>query len=262
MKKIIILLVISLLSSCQSTFIFFPEKEVRYTPKNVELHYEQVEFKTVDNIILSGWWIPSVRKPVILYCHGNGGNVSHLLDIIKMYNKLGYNILVFDYRGYGMNKGSPSEQGTYLDAEAAWNYVVNTRKIPPKNIIIHGRSLGGSIAAWLAMKREPRMLIVESSFTSMKDAAKHNCSCTPALIILTYKYNTAEYLKKVKCPVLIIHSRDDELIPFHQGVRLFELANEPKEFCEISGSHNAGYYKSKNIYENNLKKFISGYYTN
>ncbi len=204
--------------------------------------------------------MPASRdRGVVLFCHGNASNISHHLDSLLIFNRLGLSTFIFDYRGYGKSSGRPSEQGTYLDAEAAWDHLVKTRKIPPSDIIIIGRSLGGPIAAWLAQDHHPQMLVVESSFTSMLDIARYRVPCTPASVIKDYKYDTRGYLANVKCPVLVIHSRDDEVIPFHHGQQLYKAVKGPKEFVEISGSHGRGFLDSLARYESGLDAFISKY---
>jgi fermentation-respiration switch protein FrsA (DUF1100 family) len=249
-----------LLSGCVSRLIYYPERDIRGVPADHGLAYECVDLKTKDGVTLSGWWIPACKpRGVVLFCHGNAGNVSYRLDSLLIFNRLGLSAFIFDYRGYGKSGGRPSEEGTYLDAEAAWHYLLQTRKIPPEDMIIFGRSLGGSIAAWLAQDHQPRILIVESSFTSLPNMVKDRFPWIPAMLVGNYQYNTRQYLQKAQCPVLIIHSRDDELIPFRQGQELYEVAKWPKAFLDISGSHNRGFIDSITRYESALDAFISRY---
>ena len=249
-----------ILSGCASWFIYHPDKEIKRTPPDEGLAYEPVDFETQDGVRLSGWWLPVCKhRGVVLFCHGNAGNISYRLDSLLIFNRLRLSTLIFDYRGYGKSRGKPSERGTYLDAKAAWNYLAETRKIPSQDIIIFGRSLGGSIAAWLAQDHAPRMLIVESCFTSLRDIARERFRWLPAGLLGDYQYDTRQYLQRAGCPVLIIHSRNDDLIPFRQGQALYEAAREPKEFVEISGSHNRGFMDSLEQYEAGLDRFISRY---
>jgi fermentation-respiration switch protein FrsA (DUF1100 family) len=247
-------------SGCASWFIYHPDGAMRRTPADEGLSYEPVDFETQDGVRLSGWWLPVCKqRGVVLFCHGNAGNVSHRLDSLLIFNRLRLSTFIFDYRGYGNSCGRPSEGGTYLDAKAAWNYLVQKRKIPPEDIIVFGRSLGGSIAAWLAQEHSPRMLIVESSFTSLRDIAKDRFRWVPETLLGDYRYDTRQYLERARCPVLIIHSRNDDLIPFRQGQALYQAARGPKEFVEISGSHNRGFIDSLEKYEAALDNFISRY---
>jgi len=194
---------------------------------------------------------------VILFCHGNAGNISHRLESIQVFHRLGLSTFIFDFRGYGQSEGRPTEQGTYLDAEAAWHYLVRERQMSPTEIIIFGRSLGGSIAAWLAQDHTPKALIIESTFTSVRDIAAELYPYLPVRWLCRFNYNAMDYLHQLNCPVLIVHSRDDEMISFSHGRRLFETANEPKEFLEIMGTHNEGFMTSAKRYEDGLDSFIS-----
>lgn len=243
----------------QSHFIYYPRAELVTTPKAINLSYEAVFFKTEDGVKLSGWFIPVKRpKGVVLFCHGNAGNISHRLDSIQVFNRLGLSVFIFDYRGYGQSEGKPSEKGTYLDAEAARRYLIQERRVSASEIIFFGRSLGGSIAAHLAKDYPPKALILESTFTSIRDMAATIYPFLPIGLLVRFQYTTIDYLQKVKCPLLVIHSPDDDLIPFCQGRRLFEAAGEPKEFLEISGGHNEGFIQSAERYEEGLNAFIEG----
>ena len=260
LARALIFVSLCILSGCAWRLVYHPDRDMREAPADRGLPYRSVDFETQDEVRLSGWWLPACnQRAVVLFCHGNAGNISHRLDSLLIFNKLGLSTFIFDYRGYGKSAGQPSERGTYLDAEAAWHYLVRTRKIPPEYIIIFGRSLGGSIAAWLAQDHHPRMLILESSFTSLRDMVKDRFPWFPARLVRNYQYDTYQYLQKTRCPVLIIHSRDDELIPFRQGQELYEAAKGPKEFLEISGSHNRGFIDSLKRYESTLDNFISRY---
>lgn len=242
----------------QSHYVYYPERVLLANPASIGLDFESISFESADGVTLSGWFIPSESpKGVILFCHGNAGNISHRLESIQIFHRLGVDVFIFDYRGYGRSEGRPTEQGTYKDAEAAWQYLVEERKVHPSEVIIFGRSLGGAVASWLAQQRRPGALILESTFSSLPDIAARLYPYLPVRLLLRFEYNTAQHLGKVDCPLLIVHSRDDEIMPFTQGRRLFELAKEPKEFLEISGTHNEGFITSGENYEQGLNAFIS-----
>ena len=247
----------------QSHYVYYPdypERALLADPSAIGLDFESVYLETEDGVKLSAWFIPSDNaRGVILFCHGNAGNISHRLESIEIFHQLGLSVLIFDYRGYGQSEGSPTEQGTYQDAEAAWRYLVETRQLEPAQIIIFGRSLGGAVAAWLAQSQRPGALILESTFTSVPDIAATLYPYLPFRLLSRFQYNTAEYLGGVDCPVLIVHSRDDEIMPFSHGRQLFEIAGEPKELLEISGTHNEGFITSGENYEQGLNAFISKY---
>jgi uncharacterized protein len=242
----------------QPSLAFSPTRNVPYSPADLGLDYENVLFRTADDLALSGWYIPvKDAKFTFLICHGNGGNIAYTLDSVNILNELGFNCFIFDYRGYGSSQGSPTEEGTYLDAQAAYDWLTREKKISPQNIIILGKSLGGSIAAHLAGNVEAKGLIVESGFTSYADMGQKFYPYLMVRPFARYGFNTFEYLKKVNCPVLIIHSRTDDIVPFEFGLRLYEqAANEPKEFLEIFGGHNDGFMYSGSIYREGLGNWV------
>ena len=244
----------------QSRYVYYPERILSTDPGSIGLSLESVQLETADGVKLSAWYIPNESATdVILFCHGNAGNISHRLDSIRIFNRMGLSVLIFDYRGYGQSEGSPSEIGTYQDAEAAWQYLIQEQQVKPDRIIVFGQSLGGAVAAWLAQRHTPGALILESTFTSVPDIAAKLYPYLPVRLLLRFKYDTAAYLEGVNCPVLIVHSPDDEMMPFRHGQRLFETAKEPKEFLKISGSHNEGFITSGKRYEEGLNAFISEY---
>jgi len=244
----------------QSRLLYFPARKVIATPDEVGLSYTPVSFVAADDTPLTGWFVPAEHASgVVLFLHGNGGNISYLLDTIEQYHLLGLDTFVFDYRGYGESGGRPSEKGTYLDAEAAWQYLTREKGVDPSRIILIGRSLGGAVAAWLAQTVKPRALVIESSFTSVPDIAADAYRLFPARLLTRFKYRTREYLQKATCPVLIVHSPQDELIPFHHAQELFAEAPEPKEFLQIARSHNEAYFLSHQKYLDGLKKFLATY---
>lgn len=234
--------------------VYRPTRLIEGTPSRAGLEYREIFFKTKDGVTLYAWFIPAEEpRATVLHCHGNSGNISDRIDTIKIYHDMGISLFIFDYRGYGRSKGSPSEKGTYKDAEAAWNYLVEEMGIEPGDIIISGHSLGGSVASYLAGKVAPKALIVEGSFTSMTDMGKLFYPYLPIRLLVRQRYNTVNHLKKVRCPVLIIHSPGDRLVPFYMGRALYEAANPPKRFLEIHGSHNDAILDSREEYTREIK---------
>ena len=201
----------------QPHLLFFPNipsREVGVSPGDAGLPYESVKLVTADNVQLDGWYIPaSGARGFVLFCHGNAGNISHRLDSLIILNKLGLSTLIFDYRGYGRSQGKPSEQGTYDDAEAAWNYLTREKGVLPQKIILFGRSLGAAVASHLARENTPGDLIMESCFTSVPDIASDLYPFLPARLLSRLEYNAMDNVINVGCPVLIVHSPDDEIIP-------------------------------------------------
>ena len=247
----------ALLYVMQPKLLYSPERDVSSTPAELGLGFENVVFKSADGLDLSGWYIPAKSsKLTLLFCHGNGGNIGHRLDSINIFHNLELNCFIFDYRGYGDSHGKPSEEGTYMDAMAAYKWLTEEKKIPAEDIIIFGRSLGGSIAAQLASKVEAAALVVESVFTSYVDIGKEYYPYMPVRWFARFGYRTIDYIKEVHCPVMLIYSGNDEIVPFKFGLKLYEAANEPKEFIEIFGGHNDCFLASGEIYTEVWKKWL------
>lgn len=244
----------------QPKFVYFPLSEIDYTPDMAGLIYEDVYFKTEDNVELNGWYLPvEGAEKTLLFFHGNGGNISHRLDSLNIFHDLGLSVFIFDYRGYGQSQGTTSEQGTYRDAEAAWRYLTELRGISDKEIIVFGRSMGGAVATWLANQYTPNLLILESTFTSVTDMAKHYYPYLPTTLLARIKYASIDRIQGIQCPILFSHSQTDEIVPFKFGLQLFEQALEPKMFMQMEGGHNDGFIVTGRPYVNGIKEFINTY---
>lgn len=246
----------------QKNIVFHPYKTGEYaqTPESIGLVFDEFMLESSGGKIAS-WFIPA-EKPLatVLFCHGNAGNISHRLALIERFNSLNLNVFIFDYSGYGKSEGKASEETFYADSEAAWNFLKNEKNISSEKIIIAGRSLGGPLAAKLAEKYNPGALILESTFISAPDLAADKFPFFPARILCSYGFETLKYVKNVKSPKLFIHSRDDEIIPFYHGIKLYREASEPKGFVELSGDHNNCYSLSLN-YLDELIAFTDKYFS-
>jgi len=233
----------------QPRLLYRPVRDVSFTPTDLDLDFEEITFISDDGVALNGWFVPAPEaRLTVLFCHGNGGNIMHRLDSINLLHGLGLSCFVFDYRGYGKSEGKPTEAGTYRDARAAYDWLTQTRHVPTEQIVILGRSLGGSVAAHLAGRVQARGLVIECAFTSYPDIGARFYPFMPVRFFARYRYNTRAHLAQVHCPVLVMHSRDDELVPFEFGERLFQAANEPKQFVELLGGHNDGFLVSGDRY--------------
>jgi fermentation-respiration switch protein FrsA (DUF1100 family) len=245
----------------QDRLLYFPNQPSRdyvKVPTDVGLEYEEVRISTTDSVVLGGWFIPADKaRGVVLFFHGNAGNISHRLDSIRIFNALGLDVLIFDYRGYGQSTGTPSEPGTYLDSEAAWRYLVDKRRYSPQRIILFGRSLGGAVGVHLANEQNPAALIVESTFSSVPDLAAELYPWLPVRSMSRFQYNSRQKIQSVTCPILVVHSPQDEIIPITHGRRIYSAAPEPKDFLEISGNHNNGFLISGASYTTGLDHFLS-----
>jgi len=209
----------------------------------VDLDYEDVRLRTSDNVGIHGWWVPAkaAARGAVLILHGNAGNISHRLEYLAMFHRLGYSTLIVDYRGYGTSDGTPSEDGTYRDAEAAWQHLVQARQVKPGDVVLFGESLGGGVATWLALQHPPRALLLASTFTSAPDLGAEVYPWLPVRLLARVDYNNLDRIRRIAVPVLIAHSRTDDIIPFRHGQRLFDAASEPKQFLELAGGHNDGF---------------------
>jgi len=244
----------------QPRLIYFPIGKIDLTPRVYGLDHEDLTLLTSDGEKIRAWFIPAKSpRGTLLFCHGNAGNISHRLDSLKLFYDLGLDVLIFDYRGYGESTGSPTEEGTYRDAETAWDFLVNEKEVSPERIVVFGRSLGGAVAACLAKEKEPGALIVESVFSSVGDIGSEVYPFLPVRLISRFKYNTRAYVQKISCPILVVHSPEDDIIPYHHGRRVFEAAKDPKEFLKLQGSHNEGFLISGKNYRDGLDRFLSTY---
>jgi len=226
----------------QRKFMYRPVRDVAYNPADIGLTFERVSLQVDGGLKISAWYIPVAKaRKTVLFCHGNGGNLSHRLDTINLLNELGLNCFLFDYRGYGDSQGRPSEKGTYADAAAAWDWLTEKKGVEPEDIVIFGRSMGGAIASKLARKVNPAALVVESAFSSYVELGKKCYPYLPVKHFSKFEYNTVKYVKRVKCPVLVIHSKADEIIPYEFGSQIFDAVRTEKQFVEIFGRHNDGF---------------------
>jgi fermentation-respiration switch protein FrsA (DUF1100 family) len=234
-----------------------PGRALEVTPLELGLDYEDVNFDTDDGVALHGWYVSTpAPRGTVLFFHGNAGNVSHRLDSIAIFHALGLDVFIIDYRGYGRSQGRASESGTYRDAEAAWRYLTAERRIDPARIVIFGRSLGGAVAARLASTVEPAAVIIESSFTSAADVASRLYPFLPVRFLLRLEYPVADDLERSSSPVLVVHSRGDEIIPFGMGRALYEAAPQPKAFLELAGDHNTAFLIDRDRYLRGLRTFL------
>lgn len=244
----------------QSSLIFYPNvpgRDLSATPQLIGLEYENVELVTADEVRLHGWFVPgNGARGTVLFFHGNAGNISHRLDSIAIFHRMNLDVFIFDYRGYGQSQGRVTEAGTYLDAEAAWSYLVETRGIDTNRIVVFGRSLGSSIAAWLASRHRPAALILESGFSSVPSMAQRLYPFLPAQWLSRFSYDTRRYVSGLTCPLLVVHSKNDEIIPYAEGRLIFDAAPADKKFLDLRGGHNDGFIVTGQAYVDGLSGFI------
>ncbi len=252
---------LGLLYTMQSRLVHLPSvagRELAATPGDLCLRWEDVRLTTSDGIELHGWYLPAPGEAryTVLFFHGNAGNISHRLYTLDAFHQLGVATLIIDYRGYGQSEGSPPESGLYRDAEAAWKYLAEERGVEPERVISFGRSLGAPVAARLAAERPVGGLVLESAFTSVPDLGAELYPIFPVRMLARMQYPTREFVTRVDAPVLVIHSPDDETIPFRHGKALYEAASAPKRFLRIEGDHNTGFQRSGAVYTDGLRDWL------
>ncbi len=243
----------------EKTTIFHPTRLMERTPRSVGLDFEDISFRTKDNVLIHGWLVKHPQgRCTLLYFHGNAGNISDRLEKISLLRKVGVHIFIIDYRGYGQSQGRPSEQGLYEDALGAYDYLLTRKDIEPDKIGAYGTSLGGAVAVDLATKRKLACLVIDSSFTKAADISKTIYPFIPSFLIQT-KMDSVRKIKNLAIPKFFIHSPQDEVIPYRLGRKLFEQAPEPKEFLDVRGGHNDNYEQSAELLESKLSDFLRRY---
>jgi fermentation-respiration switch protein FrsA (DUF1100 family) len=240
--------------------IFFPDPTLEFSPTEFGLEFEDIRFETSDGIGLHGWLIPAERHgPLLLFFHGNAGNISHRVHNIYQLNKSGISVFIIDYRGYGLSEGKISEKGFYLDAEAAYLKAVDLAAEEERKLIIFGRSLGGVAAVHVAHARPCEGVILESTFTNLAGMARAHFPFLIKEKALQKRFNSVDKIGTVKAPILFFHGDRDDIVPIELGQALFEAAPEPKEFVTLPGAgHNDTYVVAGPGYFEKFTSFVDG----
>ncbi|MDA0733111.1 MAG: alpha/beta hydrolase [Chloroflexi bacterium] len=249
------------LSQLERMFIFFPTREVFYTPKMVGVAYEDVYFRTYAGQRLHGWYVPGTGDTDVtwLWFHGNGGNIGHRVEeIAQIHRRLGVNLFIFDYRGYGKSQGGPSEKATYRDARAALEYLNSRPDFAQERLVYFGRSLGAAVSVELAIEHPPMGMILVSPFASLSDMAK---IAYPQIQFASWlagkRYDSLARINQVVVPSIIIHGEQDEIVPVSQGRKLYQAANHPKQFLGLpAAGHNDTNTAGGGLYWDTLAEFL------
>jgi uncharacterized protein len=233
-------------ASCGSLF-FYPQKQLYFNPVAERFSYRDINFKTSDGLILNGWFFDAKPKALgtIMVLHGNAENLSTHVNSVLWLVPEGFNLFIFDYRGYGKSEGSPSIKGVHLDAEAALRTVLSLPETEGGNVIVLGQSLGGAIAVYTVAKFPHKdcivALVIDSAFASYRRIAREKLGDFfltwpfqyPLSFLVGDSYSPLRWINKVTpVPILIIHGRHDPVVPLHHGLLLYDAANQPKEFWE------------------------------
>lgn len=244
------------LSLGQRKLIFPASREMVRDPGDVDWAFEDLRIPVAGKIT-HGWYVPLENaRGVVLFSHGNAGNLSGRLESIGLLRSFGFSVLAYDYGGYGYSTGKPSEARCYADIRAMWDFLTQTKHIPESQIVLFGRSLGAAPTADLAQYVKPGAVVLESAFLSVPDVAKDMPIVGHLTGLIRHRFENKAKVGKISSPLLVIHSPQDEVIPYTHGKRLFELANEPKTFLDIWGDHNLGFVLSESVYRPGWEAFL------
>lgn len=242
----------------ERSFIYFPERDLVGDPGDYGLAFDDVTFTTDDGVELHGWFVPGDSDVTWLWFHGNAGNISDRLENLRLlHDELAVSVFLIDYRSYGRSEGSPSEEGTYRDAETALAYLLWRPDVDPNRIVYFGRSLGAGVAVELATQRPPHALILESPVPSIPEMVRYHYRFLPIGWLIRTKYDSLSKIGDVRVPLLVLHGDRDEVVPFRGGQKLFEAANEPKQFYTIEDAgHNDTVLVGGREYFQALREFV------
>ncbi len=259
-----VLLVCALLLLFEHRFIFYPTRKPLVSWQPPGLDVEECTFSTRDGVRLHGWWHSgaatdgAVAGPVLLWCHGNAGNITHRADNAQMLADRGLAFFLFDYRGYGKSEGTPSEYGLYLDGEAAYDYLTQERGVEPHRIVCFGRSLGAAVALHVALRRKTAGLVMEGAFDSVPAMALRMMPMLPVGYFLRTQFDNLAKVGRLEVPLLMIHGRQDKTVPIEHARKVYDAAPEPKQLYVIEGAdHNDTYIVGGEPYFETLRRFCS-----
>lgn len=241
----------------QGRLLFFPSTNIYRTPAEQGWAYDEIRV-AVGEETTAGWYVPAEgeRRGVVLFSHGNAGNIADRIESISIFRSLGLDVLAYDYGGYGESTGKPSEDRCYRDIQAMWRNLVEERGIAPEEIVLFGRSLGAGPTAQLAIEVDAAAVILESAFRSVPAMAKELYPWLPVRSLARIHFDNEAKVGRFRMQLLVVHSRSDSIIPYEHGRKLYELAGNPKEFLEIHGDHNEGFWVSGDLYSNGLDSFL------
>jgi fermentation-respiration switch protein FrsA (DUF1100 family) len=244
--------------------IYFPDRDMEPAPAGVE----DVWLTTADGVRIHGWWLPATNPAplTVLFFHGNAGNISHRTEKLQIFRNLGANVLIIDYRGYGRSAGKPDEAGTYADARAAYDHLTKTLLVrrslgedgnrEPRTVVVYGESLGSAVAVDLATKVPVGGVIIEEGFTSIGDVGQKMFPFLPVRWFVRNKYDSLAKINRINAPLLMFHSRQDEIFAWRHAERLLAAAREPKRLVELRGDHNNAFLVSADAYREGLCRFF------
>jgi uncharacterized protein len=259
---IISIIFLVMIAALEKQMVYYPVKypDGFWDPERFGVTVEDCRFTAEDGVELHGWFAEGVESDLditLLWYHGNAGNITHRLENMRDLLNLGVNVFIIDYRGYGKSGGEPDEPGIYKDGLAAYDYLIHEKAHTKDTIVLFGRSLGVAVAVEVATQRDVRGMILESAFTDAKAMAKIIMPFLPVGAIISSKFDSIGKIKNVTVPVLFTHGDKDTIVPIDLGKKLYEAANQPKEFYVIPGAdHNDTYVVGGTEYYNKITKFL------
>ncbi len=249
----------------EEKFAFYPSRAIEITPDAVGLRHEEVRLEAADGQRIAGWWLPAAEPlATVLFLHGNAGNISHRLHHLMLLHAADLSVLIIDYRGYGESSGSPTEEGLYLDADAAWEHLTESKGIDPARIALYGESIGCVPALHLAReirragRPDPGALVLEGAFTSALEMGRRVFPFLPLRLILSMKMDNLSTVAEVDAPMLFIHGSNDEIVPIRMARRVFDASPARlKEFHEVRGGmHNTIWMIAGNEIQQAIRAFL------
>lgn len=241
----------------QDSLLFFPSSVIPADPGELGLTFEAFEIPSRDSSV-TGWLVrtDTPGAPWVMQCHGNGGNIANNIPYLALFKKLGFNGVVFDYRGYGRSRGVPSEAGLVEDAMAVRNYLLDKQGVKPEKLVYFGESLGGGVACALAEKAPPAGLVMKSTFTSVPARGAEVYPFLPIRWLARTRFDSDQRIARIDCPKLFMHAHADDVVPYHHGRKLFELAGQPKTWIDIPGGHSTNPLELGREFDETVSDFV------
>ncbi|TVQ66103.1 MAG: alpha/beta hydrolase [Balneolaceae bacterium] len=256
---LVYLMILLLMFLFQNRLLFMPSSGIIAEPGHAGLQAEDLWIDTSDGLRLHSWYFPNDETEfVVVLSHGNAGNISGRIAIAETLIRSGASVLMYDYRGYGRSGGRPSEKGFYRDIEAVTKALMSEKGYSEKQIVMYGRSLGGAVAAYAATRFAVGGLVLDSAFLNLREMVRDVYPFVPSRLA-RYEFPTDQYLSRIhEVPVMIIHSRQDEIVPFRHAERLYEMTGEPRKFTETAGGHNHHFFTSRELIEQSWREYLQG----
>jgi fermentation-respiration switch protein FrsA (DUF1100 family) len=247
------------LRAAMGALLYFPARELLESPRDAGLGFEELAIDTEDGERLHGWWVATQRPHSaghVLFFHGNAGNIGDRVLLASLLTSVGFNVVLFDYRGYGGSTGKPDEQGTYLDARAARAAMAAREGCDPGRVVYLGESLGAAVSVELAQSVPPRALILQSPFTSLRDVARRHYPLPRFLV--PDAYPTIRRIHSIHAPLLVLHGDRDTIVPVSHGRTLFGAAGQPKHLHVFPGLGHNDLLRAGAHYADVIAQWIDG----